>query len=251
VRVRGKWQGASTIALLNWPYYAAAVVVLAASLAAACLAPLRVVQLLGAAGAIGSLWFLVGSLGVAHLVYDRSDLYKLHWLARVLPAGDRRRLIVCHAGFDDLSPLLSANLPAADWTILDHYDPARMREASIRRARRFYPPGGATTPAVFDRWPVESASADAVFGLLAIHELRSDGERSRWFSEAKRCLSAGGRIILAEHLRDAANFFAFGPGFFHFHTRASWRRSWEHAGLRLLDEFPVTPWVRVFVLAPR
>lgn len=247
---RGKWQGASTIALLNWPFYAAALLVLVAALALAWLLPSALIFLVCGAAALGSLWFLLGSLGASHLVYDRSDLYRLRWLERALPDAGSRALVYCHAGFDDLSPLLRERLPHAEWTILDHYDPATMTESSIVRARHYFPPPADTVPAVFDRWPVSSASAEAVFGLLAIHEMRSEGERSRWFAEARRALRDGGRIVLAEHLRDAANFVAFGPGFFHFHTRESWRRSWERAGLQVIDEFPITPWVRVFVLTP-
>jgi hypothetical protein len=247
---RGKWQGAATIARLNWPYYAAAVAVLAGALWAASRAPGSLTWLVCAAAVAGAFWFLAGSLVVSHLVYDRSELYRFGWLGRIFLTGvGRRRLILCHAGFDDFSPVLKELLPA-EWTILDHYDPVTMTEVSIRRARRYFPPSSDTVPAVFDRWPVASASADMVFGFLAIHELRSEEERSRWFAEAKRSLRGGGVVVLAEHLRDAANFLAFGPGFWHFHTRAGWQRSWERAGLRVIDEFPVTPWVRIFALAP-
>jgi len=58
-----------------------------------------------------------------------------------------------------------------------------------------------------------------------------------------------GRVVLDEHLRDTATFLAFGPGFLHFHSPASWRRCWEHAGFRSMDEFRVTPFVRIFVLS--
>jgi hypothetical protein len=78
--------------------------------------------------------------------------------------------------------------------------------------------------------------------------LRAETERTAWFAEAKRCLRKGGRVVLVEHLRDAANFVAFGPGFLHFHSRASWKRCWELAGLRSVNQFSVTPFVQVFVL---
>ena len=123
-----------------------------------------------------------------------------------------------------------------------------MTEPSIRRARRIYPPVAGTVQAPFDRWPVSTGSTGIIFGLLAIHELRSEAERTAWFAEAKRCLRRGGRVALVEHTRDLANFIAFGPGFLHFHSPASWRRCWERAGLETLDEFRVTPWIRVFVI---
>jgi hypothetical protein len=94
-------------------------------------------------------------------------------------------------------------------------------------------------------------STDIVFALLAIHELRAESERTAWFAEAKRCLRVGRRIVLVEHVRDIANFFAFGPGFLHFHSYASWRRCWEHAGLRCVDHFDMTPFVKIFVLTAR
>ena len=108
------------------------------------------------------------------------------------------------------------------------------------------PPG--TVSAAFDRWPVASQQADVIFGLLAIHELRSESERNTWFAEAKRCLRPGGRVVLVEHIRNFVNFLTFGPGSFHFRSAASWRRCWKHAGLRALDEFRLTPWIRVFVI---
>jgi hypothetical protein len=74
------------------------------------------------------------------------------------------------------------------------------------------------------------------------------GERVRWFAEARRCLASGGRVVLVEHLRDLANFAAFGPGFIHFHSAGTWRLAWESAGLRCFDDFRITPFLRVFIL---
>jgi SAM-dependent methyltransferase len=248
VKVRGPWQGMLTIARLNWPFYAAAAVLLIASLWGCGRFAAPPFQLVCALTVAGSAYFVVGSLGVSHWVYDRSDLYRWKWLERALAGAKRDRMIFCHAGFDETSEALQGVSGSADWLVLDHFDETRMTEASIRRARQLFPPRPGTLPAPFDQWPAATESSDVIFGLLAVHEFRSEPERTAWFSEAKRCLRPGGRIVLAEHTRDLANFLAFGPGFLHFHSPASWRRCWERAGLRALNEFRVTPWVRIFVL---
>ena len=237
-----------TIARFNWPFYLAAVAVLITSIVSWLLIPGTASKFIcGLAGA-GATYFLLGSLGVSHLVYDRSDLYRWGWLDRALRGARLRQAIFTHAGFDEASAELRDRFGEVEWTVLDHFDERQMTEASIRRARSMFPPTAGTLASPFQAWPVASEAADVVLGLLAIHELRSEAERSDWFAEARRCLRRGGRVVLVEHLRDAANFLAFGPGFLHFHSPASWRRCWERAGFTSLDQFRVTPFVRVFVL---
>lgn len=245
---RGTWQGMLTIARLNWPFYAVAALVLLACAIAFLIAPMREVRIACALLLAGGGYFFVGSLAVAHWVYDRSDLYRWRWIERALHGVARGDFVLCHAGFDEASPSLRAHLGAVGWRVLDHFDPVRMTEPSIRRARRIFPPAPETLAAPFDRWPLAAASADVIFGLLAIHELRGEAERAAWFGEARRCLRAGGRVVLVEHVRDCANALAFGPGALHFHSAKSWRRCWTRAGLQVADEFRLTPWVRVFVL---
>src|SRR6185503_13867465 len=185
---------------------------------------------------------------VSHFVYDRSDLYRWGWLDRALRGVIMRQAIFCHCGFDEASAGLRDRYSDVQWQVLDHFDFKQMIEPSIRRARAMFPPGPGTLPSRYDAWPLPAQSADIVFGLLAIHELRSESERSAWFAESKRCLRKGGRVVLVEHVRDVANFLAFGPGFLHFHSQASWRRCWECAGFRSIDQFCVTPFVRIIVL---
>jgi hypothetical protein len=240
---RGKWDGMLAIARFNWPFYAAAGAVLWVALATIGYFPV-----VGSLAIAGCVYFLVGSLGVSHWVYDRSELYQWSWLNRALGNAEVGEMVLCHSGFDEASAILKQKFPQSAWRVLDHYDPATMTEASIRRARKLFPPTEGTSAARFDHWPLADASQEVVFGMLAIHELRSDAERAAWFAEARRCLADDGKIILVEHVRDLANFVAFGPGFMHFHSVASWRRSWEGGGLKLDDSFRITPFVRVFVL---
>jgi len=249
VNGRGKWQGMSTIARFNWPFYIAAIAVSIASFAGVFLLAGVALKVACSVVLVSAAWFLFGSLGVSHLIYDRSELYRWSWLERALRGANVRQAILCHCGFDEASAALRKLLSDVQWHVLDHFDAERMTEPSIRRARAMFPPTPSTVPSRYDAWPVAAESTDVVLGLLAIHELRSEAERSAWFAEARRCLRKGGRVVLAEHLRDTANFFAFGPGFLHFHSPASWRRCWNCVSFRSMDEFRVTPFVRIFVLS--
>ena len=246
MNARRPWQGMLIIARLNWPFYGAVVAVLVVAIAGWIALP--TLWPLFALALAGCLYFLVGSLGVSHWIYDRSDLYRWGWTERALAGLASSRVIFCHSGFDEASELLREKLQPDHWLVLDHFDPTQMTEASIRRARALYPPTPQTLPAPFDRWPAESDGASLIFGLLAIHELRSEAERTAWFTEAKRCLAPKGRIVIGEHVRDLANFLAFGPGFVHFHSVGSWQQCWQNAGLHCRDRFRITPFVRVFVL---
>ena len=244
---RGRFTGAWLIVRFNWPLYAAALVVIVAGAFVAALASGALVKMTALIALAGAAWFLVGSLAASHIVYDRSDLRRGNWLARALPQPPRN-IAICHCGYDEISALVRAQLPAGALAILDHYDEATMSEPSIHRARRLFPPADGTVPAPHSTWPVGDGICDAILGVLAIHELRSHAARAAWFSEARRCLATDGRIVMVEHLRDLANFVAFGPGFVHFHSAATWRRAWESAGLRCAASFCITPFVRVFVL---
>ena len=74
----------------------------------------------------------------------------------------------------------------------------------------------------YHRLPIPTGTVEAALLLLSAHELRTDAARLALFTELRRVLGPGGRVVVAEHLRDAANFLAFGPGFLHFHSRRTW-----------------------------
>ncbi len=240
--------GMMTIARFNWPFYVAAMIVLAASVGSLIFVSILPIKLICAVVAAGAAYFIFISLGVSHLIYDCSDLYRWQWLGRALSGANIHHAIFCHSGFDESSDELRMRLNKVEWLILDHFNETQMTERSIRRARKMFPPTPCTIPSAYHQWPVNAESADVILGLLAIHELRSHQERCAWFSEARRCLRSGGRVVLVEHLRNFANFLAFGPGFLHFHSRKSWQQAWESVAFRLADEFSITPWVRVFIL---
>lgn len=63
--------------------------------------------------------------------------------------------------------------------------------------------------------------------------------------------AAPGVVVLVEHLRDLPAALVFGPGILHFRPRAEWVSLGREAGLKSVDEFPITPFVRVFVWTSR
>ncbi len=245
---RGPYDGVLNIVRFNWPFFAGTSIASIASGALAFSVSSPVWRLLFATVAAGLLIGSVVPLTISHLIYDRSALYRFSWLDRAIGRAETRSAVFCQTGFDESSALLQAYTAPTAWTLLDHYDPARMTEASIQRARRHCPPAAGTLPAPFNSWPTNTASADMAIGMLAVHELRTETERVQWFAEARRVTRAGGRVVVVEHVRDLANVCVFGPGALHFHSVSAWRRSWERAQLRSCDEFRITPWVRVFVL---
>jgi len=86
--------------------------------------------------------------------------------------------------------------------------------------------------------------------VLAAHEIRSRKGRESLFNEVRRIVAPQGRVVLVEHLRDFIAAITFGPGVFHFFPRREWI-DLTCAAFELEQEFPITSFVRVFVLRPR
>jgi SAM-dependent methyltransferase len=235
------------IVRFNWPYYAAAGVLVAAALAVTPYAPftwMRVV--LGVAAAIVATW-LIASLAVSWIVYDRSRLMDWDWVLQAL-GFTPSAWINLHAGHDDSSPALQRMFPHARGRVFDIYDPAEMTEPSIAIARTLAHNAVPAEPADYRHLPLAKGTVDVAMLLLSAHELRSEAARGALFAELRRVLGPGGRVVVAEHLRDWANFLAFGPGFLHFHSRRTWLRCFSRHRFDVHREFSITPFVRIFVL---
>lgn len=195
-------------------------------------------------------WWLAASLMASHFIYDRSDWPQGDWLSRALGDVTPQRVLNVHTGFDETTDRLQHWLPQADVTRLDVFDASRITERSLLRARTFRPPREGTLTGRFDAWPAECQNHDAVLMLLTAHEFRSPAERRSLLSQACSALHSdkASCIILAEHVRDAANFSAFGPGFLHFHSARTWQHDWESARLTAVRSLRVTPFLRIWTL---
>lgn len=249
IPTRGKYQGVRQIVRYNWPFYAVAGVALLAGTPLIFLFFSSLIwrAVLLCAIALAGFW-LCSSLLVSHYVYDRAPLYKWQWLARLLPARPTAWLNV-HAGLDETTAALRRMFPATHSLTLDVYDPRQMSEPSIARARDGAAYAANTTVrASSSALPLAGGAFDCAFVVFAAHELRAAEARAKFFGELRRVLHAGGRVVIVEHLRDWANFAAYGPGFWHFLPADAWRGVAAQTGFVIERELKITPFVSVFLL---
>ena len=228
--------------------YAAAAVVLSGGATAVAFPPLPTFLRTAALGGIAAaaFWLLV-SLAVSHYVYDRAGIYDGEWLGGAVRRSPRRYANL-HAGFDEFSNALEARFPASERLVFDFFDAKKMTEPSIARARALPTHQPAAQQVDFASLPLSDEELDAAFLIFAAHELREHRDRAQLLRELHRSIRRDGSVVIVEHLRDIANFLAFGPGFVHFHSRAQWLRGIADAGFQVANEFSLTPFVRVFVL---
>ena len=241
-------RGVRQIVTFNWPFYAAAAFVVAvAPLVMRWLAPAAWIRIpvYGMTGLV-AMW-LVTSLAVSWIVYDRSRLMQWDWVLQALGFSPASWINI-HSGLDESTPALRAMFRDARGRVFDMFDPGEMTEPSIAEARRLARNEVKAEHVDFRHLPVATGTIEAAMLLLSAHELRTDTARLALFTELRRVLGPGGRVVVAEHLRDAANFLAFGPGFLHFHSRRTWTRCFARTRFDIHAEFPITPFVRVFVL---
>ena len=241
-------RGVRQIVRFNWPLYAAGALATAVAAAVIGRLPLSagVRAALYATAALPAAW-IVSSLVASWVVYDRSPLMRWDWIDQALGFAPDAWINI-HAGLDESTPALRLLFGGARWRVFDIFDPVEMTEPTIARVRRLADNHVAAETVDFRRLPVPTGTIDVALLLLAAHELRTDQTRAALFSELRRALGPGGRVVVAEHLRNWANVLAFGPGAFHFHTRRTWARCFQRARFAIQSEFAITPFVRVFVL---
>jgi hypothetical protein len=214
----------------NWPKYAGALALVTAALVAdAAGAPGSVSYPLWTLCVPGILWTLT-SLVATWWVYDHRKVYEQ------LTAGlsDAGEWAAVHAGFDDSLPALRAAIGRPPVTVGEI---AIRPGASLRRARQ---PGRGSTAAA---WSLTAGSLDSIFVTFAVHEVRGTSGQRALFAALQRALRPGGRLIITEHSRDAANFAVYGPGALHFQPLATWHARAAEAGLTEANHLRITPFV--------
>lgn len=243
-----RFQGVLQILAFNWTFYAAGTLLIVALLAFRrhwTIYPLLRPALYAAV--VLTVFWMLSSLLVSHYVYDLSRLYRWDWLASLFQKPPSHWANI-HAGLDQTTNALELLFPDPNRKVFDIYNASSMTEASIKRARRRG--SNAQRPEQADpaALPSRDSECDSVFLIFAAHELRSREDRRKLFLEVRRSLKADGHVVVVEHLRDWANFLAYGPGAFHFHSKSEWLASWRATGLNVDREISITPFVRCFIL---
>jgi SAM-dependent methyltransferase len=244
---RGHWYGLLQILRYNWPFFAATWAGCAAALGVLARVRLPKFVALALGGfAAGGLGWSVSSLLAAHYIYDLSPLAGPDWLRdlQLAPAG---KVLNLHAGVDEAGGNIERALPKSWHLTADFYDPRVMSEDSISRARE--QDAESALPVGLMALPFKSASFDLIVLMFAAHEVRDPRARVRFFGELRRTMSARGKLVLVEHLRDVANFLAFGPGVPHWYSRRTWLDAAHQAGLAPAGERRITPFVRILVFS--
>lgn len=241
---RTPFQGVTNIIRFNWPFYVWALSV--------CLVMFTVPFWLITAYstwlntfAILILAATILSLLASWYVYDATGLYKMDWLPKNIQPT---QMLNIHAGFDETSAILQHTFPKAYLKVFDFYNPITHTEPSIERARKAYPTYPGTIITNTQLLPLRNDSVQLIFVGMAAHEIRNETERIQFFKELKRVISADGKIIVVEHLRDLPNFMVYNIGCLHFYSLKKWLEVFEKAGLYISNQQKINPFVHVFEL---
>src|SRR5258705_4452421 len=192
-------RGVRQIVRLNWPFYAAAVAVVAVAPPIIHRLPLGAWIRMPMYAAVGlvALW-LVASLAASWIVYDRSRLMQWDWVLQAL-GFDPGSWINIHAGLDESTPALRAIFKGARGRVFDMFDPREMTEPSIAQARRLARNQVEAEPVDFRHLPIATGTIEAALLLLSAHELRTAAARAALFTDLRPLLGPAGWLALPEY----------------------------------------------------
>ena len=250
--------GVRQIVRFNWPFYALAG-------AALLIAPPVIARLplpgpaarvfLYAATGLAALW-VVTSLVASWIVYDRSPLMRWDWLPRALGFTPGAWINI-HSGLDESTPALRALFGAEHGRVFDMFDPGaddRTDPSAGPAFARFASFGGAS-PMSSDRRPSTSVICRSRRGRSrrrsSCSRRTSCAPTRRGWRSSPSCAACSARAAASSSPSTSATrptSSRSGPAFLHFHSRRTWTRCFSRTRFDIHAEFPITPFVRVFVL---
>ncbi len=229
--------GTISTLLYNWPIFSGALACGLVALAASTFLnnPWNWILLLG--GLI-VLILIVNILVASFIVYDWGQKREYDRLAELGNLTEANVVIDITCGKLRGTRGLLSQFQQGHYFVIDIYEPKKMTDPALRRAREMEPPleanrriyrrsGSPTSLPIPHNW------ADVVYCSFSLHELQRSEDRQAIFREFARILKPDGKLLMAEHGRDFPNFVAFGLGVFSFLTPATWTRHITDAGLTI------------------
>lgn len=229
------YSGTMATLLYNWPIFAGLLCYGLAALVAGVWLTGSWSWLLWLSG-LGALGLIASILIAAYVVYDWGDQREYDRLTELGNLAAAKVAIDITCGKLRGSRGLLAQFQPAHYFLIDIYDPAKMSDKALRRARQLEPPLH-TERRIYrqngkaNKLPLPHNWADVIYCSFSLHELQDAADRDAIFAEFARVLKPDGRLLIAEHGRDWLNFFTFGPGVFSFFSPATWAKHMEKAGL--------------------
>lgn len=243
-----RFQRALSLVRYNWPLYAVSCSSTLLGFAVSSIPSIsESTRIIAFVVACVAAWYTIASFFAFHAMFDRSHFLSGNWLKDCVKTPPRRCLQLS-VSLEETTLPIDRVFPDAKCANVDLFDQAVMTEPAVNRARASRNNDSARI-ARPDAIPLGDADFDFTVITLAAHEVRERKVRESLFHELSRVTKPEGRIIVVEHLRNLAAFLAFGPAFFHFFPRTEWIRLAEAAGLGHELEFPITPFIHVFVFS--
>jgi len=197
------------------------------------------------------LYGLIAPLLISAYVYDFSGFYEFSWMNEMQKnLTDKKLIISINAGFDETSFILANKFPGTELRVFDFYNSKQHTEPAIVRARKVSTVYPNTQHIESGSIPLNNQSADIIFLLSAVHEIRSHEEKIMFLKECHRACKTSGEVVMVEHLRDFPNFLAFSVGFTHFFSKSTWQNAFESAGFSTFQERKFTPFISIFRCKP-
>lgn len=244
---RKKFQGVLNILSFNRHFYVIGLLVLCLILIVCAYFEISKILIWVISGAF--LYGLVMPLIISAYVYDFSGYYDFKWFKDLnIDEKVATQIVNINAGFDETSFTIKDKFSNSNLQVFDFYNADKHTEPAIIRARKVTNEYPKTIQINTKYIPLNTNSVDVIFLLSAVHEIRKDEEKVQFLKECKRVCKENGKVIVVEHLRDVANFFAFSVGFTHFFSRTTWLKVFKQAGFKNVIEKKFTPFMSIFTI---
>ncbi|MEW5959972.1 MAG: methyltransferase domain-containing protein [Chloroflexota bacterium] len=232
-----QYSGTVSTLLYNWPIFAGALFFGIVTLTVSTWLPGPWSRLFLASG-LGVLALLVSILLTTFFVYDWGQQHEYDRLAGLGDVASANVVIDITCGKRRGSRGLLRHHQQGHYFLIDIYEPGKMNDPALRRARALEPPLVTERriyqrPGQVNRLPVPHRWADVIYCNFCLHEVQAAADREALFAEFTRVLKPNGRLLIAEHGRDLLNLVAFGPGAFSFFPPATWLKHLAQAGFTI------------------